>query len=163
MSDDFKLTIREMVREDQEIILDFYNAMGEESRTFFNLEKINETRTLRFLNGELPYHYFWIATTVEKGQEICLGLVFLWDLHTKLPWLGVAVRDGYHGHRIGSRLMECAKSYCADINCGGILLTTAYSNEKGQRLYENQGFEKTGVAFDEYLYIFRYPNPNIKE
>ena len=41
---------------------------------------------------------------------------------------------------------------------GGILLTTAQDNVRGQGLYEHCGFEKLGVAKNgEFQYVLRFP------
>ena len=154
------ITIREINMNDKAIIQDFFAVMGEESALFFNVGHGNENRIMRFFDGTLQNHKIWISTADDdNGNEICTGIVFLYDADRKIPWLGVAVRDGYQGKHIGSSLIEYVKDYAEKSSLGGIILITAQNNYKGQRLYEKCGFIREGVHNSgEYLYICYFNN-----
>jgi len=86
------------------------------------------------------------------------GYVFLWDLHTSIPWLGIAVREDLKGKRLGRRLIAHAQSYVRDMGKGGIQLTTHLANIRGQVLYETMGFQRVGIhgASGEFYYLWRF-------
>jgi len=153
------LPIRRMTGEDKPLVQRFFAQMGEESASFFNRNQGNEKRTLRFCDGELPDHIFWIAEAqTDNGPEIA-GLVFIWNRESKIPWLGIAVAEEWKGRHLGRRLIAQVRSHCESIGCGGILLTTAQNNFRGQGLYEHCGFERLGVhSSGEFLYLLRFPN-----
>jgi len=152
------ITIRPINMNDRPLIEDFFAAMGEYSSSFFNVDHGNEKRILRYFDRTLENHLIWLATLPkEDGGEICVGIVFFYDAQRMVPWLGIAVRDGYHGMHIGTDLIEYAKVYARETGCGGIVLTTAQTNFKGQRLYEHRGFIREGVhTSGEYLYIYYF-------
>ena len=151
------LLIRPMLPEDRPLVEVFFLQMGEESASFFNRNRGNEKRTLAFLDGEKPTHLFWLAEDVtENGREMA-GFVFLWDIHKSVPWLGIAVAEHWKGKHLGRRLIGAARAWCEANGRGGILLTTAQTNFRGQGLYERCGFEKLGVHHSgEFLYLLRF-------
>jgi len=149
--DDYE--IRRILPEDRPLIYDFFRAMGETSTGFFNRNHGNENGVYDYLDGKLPDRTYWMAVKKDNGKEICLGIVFICIKFTKLPGFGIAVRDGYHGMHIGTNLIEFVKEVCRANHCGGIMLTTAFTNEKGQRLYEHRGFQRSGIQCGEWFYI----------
>ena len=88
-----------------------------------------------------------------------VGYVFLWDMDTGVPWLGIAVRDDFKGRHLGRRLIRHAQECAVAEGKGGILLSTHQNNMRGQMLYERMGFESIGTEFrHEILYIWRVKN-----
>ena len=58
------------------------------------------------------------------------------------------------GKHLGRRLMDTARQYAESKAAGGIMLTTAQTNFRGQGLYEHMGYEKLGVHHSgEFLYL----------
>ena len=151
------LQIRPMLPEDRSLVEEFFQQMGEESASFFNRNRGNERRTLAFLEGRKPDHLFWLAEDITEDGPKMAGLVFLWDIQTSVPWLGIAVAENWQGKPLGRRLIGATKDWCLEKGRGGILLTTAQTNFRGQGLYERCGFEKLGVHHSgEFLYLLRF-------
>ena len=146
------IAIRPLIAGDEEKIRSFFDAMGDESSSFFNVNHGNEKRVMGFFSGETKNHSFFIA---EK-ENICAGIMFIWDLEKSIPWFGIAVRDGMQGQGIGKKMIDYLKSYLKDKDFGGLLLRTSQSNIAAQKLYEKCGFERIGIhPSGEYLYILR--------
>ena len=157
------LRIRLVVPEDKEKIFRFFRQLGEEGGTFFNRNGGNERGTHAFLNGEDPGRIYWAAVNdTSEGEEI-VGLLFLWRKNTKVPWLGIGITEEWKGRHLGRRLMDTAKEWAQSVGAGGICLTTAPENVRGQGLYERMGYEHIGTYHDgERLYLLTLPNENVK-
>ncbi|MBR4865726.1 MAG: GNAT family N-acetyltransferase [Clostridia bacterium] len=148
------ILIRPMVAEDEDLINEFFDAMGGEARAFFNRFGGNQKNTLHFVKNPEENRRYWMAELDGKMA----GYVFLWDLHTSIPWLGIAVREDLKGKRLGRRLIAHAQSYVRDTGKGGIQLTTHLANIRGQVLYETMGFQRMGIhgASGEFYYLWRF-------
>ena len=97
------------------------------------------------------------------GEEIA-GLVFLWKKFTKVPWLGIGVTERWKGRHLGRRLMATAAAWAESVGAGGILLTTAPENVRGQGLYERMGYERIGTYHDgEFLYLLTFQSNTVTE
>jgi RimJ/RimL family protein N-acetyltransferase len=129
--------------------------MGEESASFFNVDRGNEKTALDFTDGKLPEHLYFMA--VDEADPTPAGIAFLWDKSKRVPWFGIAVAEKYKGKHLGRRLIAAVRDYCEERGCGGILLTTHKNNLRAQRLYEHCGFERLGVhTSGELLYLLRF-------
>lgn len=149
-----ELKIRLLVSEDRDKIYNFFRKLGEEGSTFFNRGNGNENRTYSFLEGNLPDHIFWAAVSGEGENEEIAGIVFLWRKDTGVPWLGIGISEEWKGRHLGRRLMTTAKEWAFQNGAGGIVLTTAQNNFRGQGLYSRMGYEKIGTYLDgEILYL----------
>ena len=157
------LKIRPITTEDRERIYTFFRSLGEEGGTFFNRNGGNERVTYEFLDGKRPNHIYWAAVAdTPEGEEIA-GLVFLWAKNTKIPWLGIGITEKWKGRHLGRRLMNTAKEWAESVGAGGICLTTAPENFRGQGLYERMGYDRIGTYHDgEYLYLLTLPNENVE-
>lgn len=154
-----ELKIRLLVPGDKERVHAFFRALGDEGATFFNREGNNERGVYEFLNGEHPDRIYWVATADTPDGEEIAGLVFLWKKDTKVPWLGIGVAEGWKGRHLGRRLMTTAADWVSASGGGGILLTTAPENIRGQGLYERMGYEHIGTYHDgEKLYLLTFAN-----
>lgn len=156
------MRIRLLGVQDRERVYAFFRALGEEGGTFFNRNGHNEKYTYAFLDGERPNHIYWAAVAdTPQGEEIA-GLVFLFKIDTKIPWLGIGITEKWKGRHLGGRLMTAAKEWAQANGAGGILLTTARENLRAQKLYENMGYKNIGhYCNGELLYLLSFPNPSL--
>ncbi len=149
-----KVCVRSMRPEDRFGVQAFFDDMGEESASFFNVNHGNEKRVMAFFEGGKPDHLFWVA----EAEGLIVGIAFIWDLDFMIPWFGIAVRDGFKGRHIGTDMTRCVITECRARGCGGILLRTAEQNLAARGLYEKCGFENIGRhPSGEILYLNRFP------
>ena len=150
-----EIVIRPIVPGDEDRINEFFAVMGPESTAFFNRRRGNQNGTLDFCQKQdTDRRIYWMAELDGKMA----GLVFLWDIHTSIPWLGIAVREELKGRRLGRKLIQFAQDYALEHGKGGIQLTTSLANIRGQCLYEAMGFRRMGIHGEsgEWYYLFRY-------
>jgi len=154
MSDIFeKAAIREFAAGDRRLVEDFFAQMGGETRAFFNRGDGNLKTAMEFFEGTASNKVYYLA---ELGG-VMIGYVFLWDTNRGVPWLGIAVHDGYKGMGLGRRLIAHVIGYAKENGKGGLLLSTHIANIRGQGLYERMGFERIGMQDGgELLYILRF-------
>ncbi len=153
MADLEHVRIRPIKMQDLPLVEAFYDQMGGESRAFFNRGDGNHQFTLRALRGEAPNTAFFLA----EAEGRMVGTVFLWDTHKRIPWLGIAVAEDCKGRHLGRALLTHAHDYARSLAAGGVLLTTAVANVRGQGLYERMGYERLGQhSSGEYLYLLRF-------
>ena len=147
------IKIREFTAEDKPLVERFFDQMGSETRAFFDRGRWNYKNALKYFTGESANTVYFLA---EYNGEM-IGYLFLWDMHRSVPWLGIAVHDGYKGMGLGGKLMRFAADYVRERDKGGILLTTHIANMRGQSLYEKSGYERLGVhTSGEFLYLLRF-------
>ena len=148
------LVIREILPQARPLVQAFFDQMGGESRAFVNRAGGNERRVMEYLEGKRPDEIHFMAQ--DEGRMV--GLVFLYDAAALVPWLGIAVAEDYKGKHLGRRLIDRAHAQALAMGAGGVLLTTAVSNLRGQGLYERMGYERLGThSSGEFLYIHRFP------
>ena len=149
-----KLSFREVREGDEQIINQFFEAMGGESRALFNRRGYNQRGVLKYCARPDKTRRYWIAEA--EGEMV--GYVFFLDFNTSVPELGLAVRDDLRGLHIGRELVAFAQSYAKESCKGGIVLTTHVANVRGQALYEHMGFQCMGLCKNgtELFYLFRY-------
>ena len=128
------IKIRLLTAEDRDRVSAFFSKLGDEGTYFFNRDRSNEKNTIDFCDGKLPNHIFWAAVNETDGEEEIVGIVFLWDRFSMVPWLGIGINAEWKGRHLGRRLIAAAREYCEDIGAGGILLTTDQKNVRGQGL-----------------------------
>ena len=148
------LVFREMRADDEARMRAFYRGLGEESAAFFNVDHGNERRTMDFFGpSPRPNHRYYAA---ETGGVIA-GHLFIWDTDTRIPWLGIAVRDDFQGRGVGSFMLRSLFGLLEAEGFGGLLLRTAQNNIPAQKLYEKNGFERIGThPSGELLYLKRF-------
>lgn len=150
---DLDVVIRPFVDSDSLLVSGFFDQMGGETRAFFNRGDGNRETAMRFFLKGPGNNVYFLA---ESGGRM-VGYVFLCDMHKGIPWLGVAVAEDWKGKHLGRKLLTYAHQYAMRHNKGGILLTTAVANIRGQGLYERMGYEHIGTHKDgEYLYLIRF-------
>ena len=147
------MEFRRMQSGDREAMQSFFDDMGGPGAGFFNRGHCNEINTMsEFDHPRENYEYY---VMVEGGRII--GLFFLWAMNSSVPWMGVAVREEWQGRHIGTTMIQTALADLERRGYGGLLLTTATSNFKGQALYEKCGFVRMGVhTSGEYLYLHTF-------
>ena len=152
--------IRNFSLEDKELVIEFFEQMGGESRAFFNRGDGNKNNALAYFrqNGTEPNAVRFLSSVkAEDGKEIMTGYVFAWDMSTGVPTLGIAVREEYKGQGLGRLLMSYLINYLKEKNYGGVMLTTSFANVRGQSLYTRMGFEHIGTHTNgEMLYILKF-------
>ena len=153
-----ELRIRLVTPEDKERVRAFFTSLGEEGTHFLNRSGGNERGALAFCDGEKPDRIYWAAVHDTDDGEEFVGLTFIWNKDSMIPWFGIGVSEQWKGRHLGRRLIATVREYCESAGCGGILLTTAQDNVRGQGLYERCGFEKLGVHHSgEFQYVLRFP------
>lgn len=145
--------LREHDAADLALMEAFFDQMGVETRAFFNLCDGNRRFMRESLSGtasEQAIH--WVAESNGKVD----GYVFLTQIDTGIPWLGIAVAEGMKGRHLGEALIGVAKEYATSHGKGGILLITHVANIRAQCLYEKCGFSRLGIhRSGEVLYCWR--------
>ena len=147
--------IRLLQKDDLERFSAFFEQMGPDSKLFFNRHDGNRSWGMRFFSGtETQDILRWVAVDDDK----IVGYVFLWDIHTAIPWLGIAVAESMRGKHFGEKLIGHAKDWAIEHGKGGILLTTHLANLRAQTLYERCGFQRMGIDNGnlELLYLLRF-------
>ena len=156
MQEDFSVTIRPMTAADRQLAEDFFAQMGGESRAFFNRNDGNYRGLMNCFETPNPARRDFAAVIpTPDGGERMIGLVFLWALDTMPPWLGIAVAEDFKGKHLGRKLMAYAENYCHRLGKGGIFLTTAVANIRGQGLYTRSGYTRLGMYHDGEILFFR--------
>ena len=156
MSDELlkNICIREISHGDGELMNEFFDAMGAESRALFNRRDYNRRGVLKYCNCPDKTRRYWLAELDGKA----VGYVFFLDWNTSVPTMGVAVRDDFQGKHIGKMLVQFAIDTVKQTGKGGIQLTTHSANLRAQMLYENMGFQCMGLCKNgiELFYLYRY-------
>ena len=147
------MIIRQFEERDISLINAFFDQMGPESTKFFNTNEVNRKFAVKFVTEKNRSIIRWLAE--EDG--VMIGYVFLWDIDTTLPWLGIAVHEEFKGQGLGKKLIAHAHEWAIENGKGGAILITAEDNKRGQRLYESMGYQYYGVhPSGELLYIKRF-------
>lgn len=148
-----KILIREFSPNDAQLVSDFFDQMGGETRAFFNRNDCNRKAVQSYFSGTVINTVHFLAEFEGK----MVGYLFFWDINTRIPWIGIAVHEQFKGIKLGKKLMEFAIDYALKQNKGGILLTTHVANIRGQALYERFGFINMGqYKGSEFLYLLRF-------
>lgn len=153
--------MRELSKGDLPMVLEFFDQMAGDTRAMFNRGDVNRIRAIKHLSresGESDGEIHFAATVRDpEGAEKMVGYVFLWDMQTKIPWLGIAVREDWKGHHLGRRLLQYVDQWAKPKGYGGVMLTSVPANIRAHSLYTRMGFEYYGVYPDsEFLYVKRY-------
>jgi ribosomal protein S18 acetylase RimI-like enzyme len=147
------IQIRQFISDDRPLVEHFFDQMGGETRAFFDRNRGNYHNAMKYFEGTSVNTVFFLA----ECSGVMIGYVFLWDMDRAVPWLGIAVHEGYKGKGLGGMLMRFAIGYARDAGKGGVLLTTHVANLRGQALYEKTGFERMGIhTSGEILYFLRF-------
>jgi Acetyltransferases len=149
--------IRKFSIKDRELVTEFFQQMGGESRGFFNRGDGNKNDALSYFdkNGDEPARVRFLSyITDENGKEIMTGYIFAWDMDEYVPTLGIAVREEYKGHGLGKVLIQHFTDYLKENKYGGVMLTTSFANIRGQGLYTRMGFDHIGTHTSGEMLFF---------
>lgn len=150
-----QISIRPFCEDDRSLVVDFFDQMSGETRGFFDRGHGNRMTALKYFDGDKSSTDRFMA--VVDGRMV--GYVFLWDMDTGVPWLGIAVAEHLKGKHLGRRLIEHAHNHARQCGKGGVMLTTSFGNVRGQSLYERMGYERLGIHISsEILYVYRFKN-----
>lgn len=151
------VSFRKIEPEDYDKLMAFFDQMSGDTRAMFNRLDINTIRAIKYLKGEGEDEIHFGAFLNVGGEEIIVGYVFLWDLNTTIPWLGIAVHEKYKGYHLGRELLRLLDDYCLKNGYGGLMLTTVPANIRAHSLYSRMGYEYMGMhPCGEFLYIKRF-------
>ena len=160
-----EVAFRALKPEDLGMVLEFFDQMAGDTRAMFNRNDVNRYRVVEYLDS-MPKDQIHFAATVKDsdGGEKMVGYVFLWDVDTLVPWLGIAVREEWKGHQLGRRLLEYIDAWAKPKGYGGIMLTSVPANIRAHSLYTRMGYQYYGMYTDgEFMYIKRYSSASGKE
>lgn len=149
--------VRELVRGDLSCISHFFDNLDGEGKAFFNQCEKNRLRIFKHLTqqeDDFEVHF----GVFDKNETTKMVAYFaLLEINTMLPWIGLAVDEKYRGQHLGELILDYAESYVKKLGCGGLMLTTAAANIRGQNLYSKQGFVNCGFHVSrEYLFLKRF-------
>jgi len=148
-----QIAIRPFYPGDRSLVVDFFAQMSGETRGFFDRGHGNRTTALKYFDGDTSKTDRFMA----EWEGRMVGYVFLCDMDTGVPWLGIAVAEDMKGKHLGRRLIEHAHNHARQCGKGGVMLTTSFANVRGQSLYERMGYERLGThTSNEILYIYRF-------
>ena len=153
------VTIRELRGGDIPMVMEFFDQMAGDTRAMFNRGDVNRVRAIEHLNRKEEDWQIHFAATVSLGDglEKMVGYVFLWNLDTMIPWLGIAVREDWKGSHLGRRLLKHVDEWAGRNTCGGVMLTSVPANIRAHALYSRMGYEYSGIYPNgEFLYVKRY-------
>lgn len=151
--------IRPLEKSDLKMVMEFFDQMAGDTRAMFNRGDVNRIRVMEHLSRKDLDNEIHFAAVVKEpdGTDKMVGYVFLWDIDTLVPWLGICVREDWKGHHMGRRLLDHIDHYLKPKGFGGVMLTSVPANVRAHSLYTRMGFEYYGVYPDsEFLYIKRY-------
>ena len=147
------MEIRTFRPDDRKLVEAFFDQMSGETRTLFDRGSFNRNNALGYFEGKDKDVIRWLC--LNEGRMV--GYVFLWDLKTGVPWLGIAVSEDYMGKGLGRRLLKTAHDYAHEKEKGAVMLTTHVANLRAQALYERCGYERLGMhTSGEILYMYRF-------
>lgn len=86
MSDLDAVLIRPFADGDRQLVSDFFDQMGGETRAFFNRGDGNRKTAMRFFDGNAVDTVYFLAEACGR----MVWYVFLWDIRKGVPWLGIA-------------------------------------------------------------------------
>jgi ribosomal protein S18 acetylase RimI-like enzyme len=143
------LTIRRLTTNDTQLLYAFFQSASERTRFLMCAHPYDYETAEKLTSPEqiaLPNIIRYAAVTPDGDSEVMAGYLFFWDWDRKVPWLGIAVSDRFHGLGIGKRLMTFAEETARQSGKGGILLTTKKVNAVAFSMYQKCGYERIGES-----------------
>ena len=149
--------IRELVRNDLQCVSCFFDNLDGEGKAFFNQNERNRLRVFKHLTQhEKDFEIHFGVFDKEEFTKMVAYFALL-EVNTTLPWVGLAVDEKYRGQHLGEMILDFAECYVRKLGCGGLILTTAAANIRGQNLYSRRGFVNYGFHVSrEYFFLKRF-------
>ena len=91
------VVVREFRMDDKQLVTDFFDQMGGESRSFINRGDSSRILSMKFFEEITEDRVMFLAE--YEGRMV--GFIFLFENNTSIPFFGIAVHDAYKGRRIG--------------------------------------------------------------
>lgn len=142
------LVLRRLAPGDALALLAFYSGLSEASLRTFRPLGVATTLDVcdAIVADNLPgsHRKYDLVAMVE---DTIVGWSSLWSLDAPRPTFGLSVADAFHGHGLGSRLMEAVLDWARSQGIAVVELTVVQDNAKAIGLYERRGF----VRQDEFI------------
>ena len=137
--------IRRIHPGDEDALLSFYNSLSVSSKRTFRpvgptISAVQCSEIVGDNCGDAAPKYDLVA--FEQGRMIGWG--FLWGMNTEEPTFGLAVTDDRQGRGLGSLLMQRVMDVAWSHGRPRMELTVVQDNAPASRMYERQGFVRTG-------------------
>ena len=140
--------LRQLQAGDAQALLAFYNGLSAATIHTFRPLRAKTTlavcREIVQANDAMPVQRFDLAAW--QGAQI-IGWVFLEQLTSAEPQLGIGVADGWQGQGIGRTLMNGLLDKAHHHSLAAIYLIVVHDNQRAIQLYQNCGF----VAYDQHF------------
>ena len=120
--------------------------------TDFDFDEYKQTQGLQLLLQDSRAHLI-VATSYDQ----VIGMVSIqWVYSTveggKSAWIEDVVVDHQHrGKKIGSQLLNAAKSWCLEQNISRMQLVYDLSNQAAIQFYHQQGWQPTHLGVKKYV------------
>jgi ribosomal protein S18 acetylase RimI-like enzyme len=159
--DQMHYNIRPLAHGDAAMLAEYFDSFSEATRAVFGFGPFDQVEAERLAREEVnnPAIIRFVVTvlTKDEAREQIIGIVWFWEWLRKVPWFGISITDAYQNKGLGKVMMEHAIKEAKKSDKGGILLTTAKTNVRGQALYTRYGFEIIGEdSRGEHLMILNF-------
>ena len=138
--------IRPCADTDKALVTEFFDQIGGEPRALFNGNGWNRENALSYFDPETRKEDFEYYAAVKDG--LMVGYIFLWEVDTSVPDLGICVRDNCKGLHLGRHLLQFLIDRVKELGCKGLTLTTHLANIRAQAFYERMGSRRYGTSND---------------
>lgn len=160
--------IRPLTSGEANRIFEFYQTVLEPTRAIFGNYSFTRETAEKIANesgnAASKQHYVAVVDCGKEREEMIIGLLWFWGWKQKVPWFGIMIADAYQNLGLGKKMMEYAISEAQKYAKGGILLTTAKSNVRAQKLYKRYGFAVIGEdSHGEHLMLLNFADPAFAE
>lgn len=130
-----KLTMREIVKEDIDLIVKYEN---EYFHNFTTISKVDED-----LNNPLIHYYILV-------KDVVLGYISLWIDEDKAQINSLVILLEQRKKGYGSKLLEFTINKLNEIGVKDLTLEVRPSNTVALKLYEKEGFKQVAVRKNYY-------------
>lgn len=138
--------IRPLAEQDAPALLTFYNTLSPESIRLFR--PLGLSTTLAVCQQIIAENRLALPTRYDlaawDGSEM-IGWVFIAELTTAHPYLGLAVADRMHGQGLGNRLLDQIMQWARLQRLPAVNLTVVQDNLRAIHLYQKYGFVMNGA------------------
>jgi len=142
-----KLKIRRLQKEDKEIFWEYFQALSEKTKNFFQPHPFDKETAEKLCNENDPEIVRFIAVEEVNGEEEVIIYAFLSGLSGDFPSLGIGIRDDYQGKGLGRILMEHLVELAKSLGKKGLSLTVFDDNKNAFHLYSKLGFKVERITY----------------